>query len=368
MFLDWLQYTIRDCFFDSDDLHQMLGRVLSSLPFPIQDLLGYSKTGYTGKSSQPYTIGKGLNYYGSCLTFECGLKVLYNPPQEIMGTHIIIPGSVLSDKPLEPGDLSDWFCKILPAYDYKISRCDIAQDCDVDFSYFLEKFNRGEYISRYRHNSCKSFLDPNNRGTLYFGSRGGGTFIRIYDKFAEQLDKMTSKIHQKEFLRSNSGKPWTRIEMECRGPQAEQMLNCFILEQCGDVFLGHLRIVESLQEKKSRCKTDTVYLSIIKAKVGRRLMCKRSTSFNVDWNTRVAFRNVLAIREVNPQLFNMLLEVLQPSVNAVVKAQNARQELERTYFSLNRVINGADGGSPDLIPDEILKELLLPELLESQVV
>ena len=357
MFVDWLQYTIKDVYTDSDDIHLLISRTVSSLPYPLQDLLGFHSSEYP---AQTYTLSRGVNFYQNALTFASGVKILYNPPKLQMGTNIIIPGTVLREKPLEPGDIMDWFQKILVHYDYNICRVDIAQDTDVDFSYFFDKYQKGEYVTRYLSHSLKSYVDCDNRGTLYFGTRGKGTMIRIYDKYLEQYSQLKSKIHKAEFAREWAGKSWTRLEMECRQDQALQMLDCYINDCCGDVFLGHLRFVEKMQAKTSRCVVDSVYLSVINAKGCRKLSKVKNNELNIDWIIRVAARNLLAIKEVKPRLYNLIMENLEASPEAKIKAYASSRELDRMYFSINNLLNGGENVE-ELVPVEILENLRFKE-------
>ena len=359
MFIDWLQYTIKDVFTAADDIHLLLSRTVASLPYPVQDLLGFHSQEYP---AQTYSLGRGVNFYQNSLTFASGVKILYNPPKAEMGTNIIVPGSALKEKELEPFDISDWFKKVLVHYQYNICRVDIAQDTDVDFSYFYDKYQAGEFVTRYLNHSLKTFVDRSNRGTIYFGTRGKGTFIRIYDKYLEQYSQLKSKIHKAEFVKQYQGKPWTRLEMECRQEQALQMLEHYINGNCGDVFLGHLRFVEKMQAKKSRCVVDNVYLNVINAKCARRLIKMKNNEMNVDWIIKVCVRNLLAVKAVNPRLFDILMDNMQASPSAVEKAKLSKRELERMYFSISNYINtGSNDSIEDLVPSEIIENLKFRE-------
>ena len=361
MFIDWLQFTIKDVFTESDDIHLLLSRAVASLPYPIQDLLGFHSPEYP---AQTYTLSRGVNFYNNALTFASGVKILYNPPKPNMGTNIIVPGTALKEKGLDPSDVSDWFTKILVHYDYTISRVDIAHDCDVDFAYFYEKYQRGEFVSRYRNHSLKTYVNKENRGTIYFGSRGKGTFIRIYDKYLEQYSQLKSKIYKAEFAKQWQGKYWTRFEMECRHEQGLQMLEHYINGNCGDVFLGHLRFVEKLQAKLSRCVVDKVYLNVIKANGVRKLSSIKNNEMNLDWVVRVLMPNLKAIQQVNPRLFCVLMDNISASPSAVEKCKMSKRELERMYFSISNYINtGSNDSIEDLVPSEIIENLVFKECI-----
>ena len=353
MFIDWLQYTIKDVFTQQDDIRLVLSRVCASLPAPIKDLIGFCSPEWDRVG---YTITKGVNFYGSAVVFENGLKICYDPYHPRMGTNIIISGSVLKQRPVAPDDVLHWLTKILPKFDFKISRVDIAQDTNVDFSYFFEKYSKGDYVTRYRRSSQKSFLDADNRGTLYFGSRGKGTFIRIYDKYQEQLSKIKSDLAAVEFKQQYGGEPWTRLEMECRDTQAAQMLDCFVKGECGNVFLGHLRFVEKYNDHVERCKTDSVYMKVINAVEGRRLSKDLNSELNLDWIINVAMANLQALRKVHPKLYDLLLDRVESSAPALSKTRRAKMDLDRLYFSLKKDVDIDNDGLIDpLIIDKVLK-------------
>lgn len=352
MFLDWLQYTIKEVWTDKDDVRLMLSRVCSSLPVPIQDLIGYHSPDFDRIG---YTLCKGINHYSAVLLFDNGLKICYNPPNVRMGTNIIISGSVLKLKPLSPDDVKDWIVRILPHFDYKIGRVDIAQDTDVDFSYFYDKYVSGEFITRYLTTTHKSYLNFDNRGTLYFGARGKGTYIRIYDKYLEQWSKLKSKTKKLEFECEFGGKSWTRLEMECKDSQAEQMLCHFIEGRCGDVFLGHLRFVKEMKSNKARCVTCDIYLNVISAEGCRKLSKVNNTDLNLDWIVNVAFANTEAIKEVHPRLYDVLTQRVVASPQAVSKAKLSKMDLDRLYFSLIKQENIDNDG---LIEPAIINQTL----------
>lgn len=322
-FCDWLQYTIKQTYGESD-LHGMLLDILPTLPVRVQDLIGFENP---DKEFLPYQVRPGVNFYYNMVVWEdVGVKICYNPCNPNMGTNVILSGDVLRAAGCDKDDLEDWFVRILPRYDFHISRVDIAYDTDVDFSYFYEKFCKGEYITRYR--DVTRFVNKFNRGTLYFGKRGKGTFFRIYDKFLERIHELRSAEKISAFAVENK-QSWTRIEGEFRRSQALEAFKEYLFGNIGDIFLGHLNFVQEMKSNKNRCVTDEVYRMIVQGNFKRRLSRVENSEVNIEWLVRVA-SYVNSVKEVNPDFYNYLTTV-EPSPAGVEKCKRSEFDLARFY-------------------------------------
>lgn len=331
-FVDWLQWTIKQSFKDGEE-SQLIDCLFSSLPYKLQDLLGFHCSDFTRQS---YSITKGINFYQGTLCFDCGLKVLYNPPRENMGTNFIISGELLSKLNLDDIEIGEWY-RDLQKWDYTLSRVDLAIDCDTDFSWFYRKYLKGEFLTSYRRSNMSRNLDGNCRGTLYFGKRGKGTFFRIYDKYQEQLDKLSTRLLRKEFVEKHGDRPWTRIEGEFRHGQAENALKEYLIGKTGEIFLGHLKFVKEMKSNKSRCEVDEVYTEIVKAQFGRKVSKVQNKSLNTDWLFTI-FGYVNALRKFNPDLYNLLCSGVQASPSAYGKMEDSSVELERLEHTVKDYI------------------------------
>jgi len=89
-----------------------------------------------------------------------------------------------------------------------------------------------------RKDSDTGFCKPEPVGrTIYFGSRQSEKYVRIYDKFAEQLKKTPDDPYV------NSLSHWVRFEVEYKGDTAGAILNNYVLPQreWEEFYLSHAR-------------------------------------------------------------------------------------------------------------------------------
>lgn len=345
-FCDWLQYTVKSSYVECRDC---LAGVLGSLPWPLQDLIGYHSEEY---SRQCFTTISGVNFYRQGVCFDCGLKVFFDGLKENMGTNIVISGDVLKMVNMNEDDFKEWFEKVLPHWDINVSRCDFAIDTDVDFSYFLNKVNASEIRTKYR--TIKRYLDSDDRGTLYFGQRGKGTFCRIYDKYLEGIEKLKSESRRRDFIAEQGGKSWTRIEFEFRQEQALEALQIYIYDNIHSVFLGHLDFTDRyIEGHMERCKTDEVYMSILQVDFKRRVSNVKNQEYPLEWVMKVAVPQFLALQEVKPDLFDEILKKASASPSAVQKAERSLLDIYR----FEKTVDSVEKLEPDkpLYIDKVLK-------------
>lgn len=245
-FIDYLQITLKE---DTDNLRFVVKEFFKFFPLEIEE----------------FDIIKSMFGYTKVIKFPCGVTICFDGLPG-MGIFIQISGSALSSSHFDNFNIFETIDK-LKKYnvDYSISRVDVAIDIEKDFKWFYDKYIQGLFVSRYR--SYKSYLDQNNRGTLYFGKRGNNTFFRIYDKGLEQ----------------NVDFNWVRIEMECRGKDScEQLLEAMKEGNVNCVFMGHLRVVEKIEKNLSRMKTDKEWMEMLnnpKERIKVKRLEKDSTLF-----------------------------------------------------------------------------------------
>jgi len=193
-------------------------------------------------------VRKGVDGYKQGIYFPSGIKIMFDGMPG-MGIHIIMPGLSLVSPHLECFDIHALINKLKEdETPYNISRVDVAIDTEIDFSYFYNKYIKGQYSCRYDKKHCRQNVDANKRGTLYFGKRGGNTMFRIYDKALEQ---------------GIEDKVWTRIELEAKGEVCEQLINSLLDNTTKNIFLGHLRFVNERCENMGKAKTSKKYLEAL---------------------------------------------------------------------------------------------------------
>lgn len=310
--LDWLQYTVKELYFEGESF-ACAESAFFSLPQFLQDdiVLNYSGC----NAGIPFELIPGVNFYRSGLQFSNGVKVFFNPIRESMGYNVVISGSVLSRFDVSNDDISSWWFE---NEDYvSLSRVDIAYDCDIDFACFWDKYVVGEYVTELR--DIRSYVDSENRGTLYFGKRSGRVMFRFYDK---KLETVAYAKGRKEKDRLRRELPvWTRVEGQFRHDAAVQALQRFLDGSIGSVFLGHLRFVENADV--SNLSRDSVVWQPFADLLGGDCMVKivkmKNKQFNMEHFERNVVPQVKAFMRINPELYNMILASALESRTTVEK-------------------------------------------------
>lgn len=319
--LDWLQYTVKE-FYTDEMVMSCKESAFYSLPQPLQDDI----LSYIDGSGQLEVISiRGVNFYQSGFEFSNGIKVFYNPIKEEMGYNVIVSGDVLTNIDYTDDDISNW-------YNYNseyitLSRIDVAYDTDIDFSCFYNKYQVGEYLTRLT--DIRSYVNTENRGTLYFGKRSGRVMFRIYDKKLEQIDNCKGRKNKDRLRKELS--TWTRIEGQFRHDAAEKALLNYLLGNIGNIFLGHLRFVESLDviNKSRDSKIWDVYKDILGGNLCMKITKKKNECFNAEYFEKNVMSQVKAVMMVNPALYDALLNVSSPSKSTLEKLHNDELYLKR---------------------------------------
>lgn len=310
--LDWLQYTVKEVYFEGES-YSCAESAFCSLPRFLQDDI---VSNYSGCNAQiPFKVIPGVNFYCCGLQFDNGIKVFYNPIRESMGYNVVISGSVLSRFNFTNDDISSWWAEN-GGYVF-LSRVDVAYDCDIDFTRFWDKYVSGEYVTELR--DIRSCVDSDNRGTLYFGKRSGRVMFRVYDK---KLETVSNAKGRKEKDRLRRELPvWTRVEGQFRHDAAVQALQHFLDGSIGSVFLGHLRFVNNVNV--SNLSRDSVVWRPFVDLLGGVCMAKivkiKNKQFNMEHFERNVVPQVKAFMRVNPELYNMILSTASESRTTVDK-------------------------------------------------
>lgn len=131
-----------------------------------------------------------------------GLRVMISPRLHEMGVHVQFSGSALADE-----NVKDRLEYALDAGG-RVTRIDLAVDV-------AQAWNIPELYEVARTGGAKTrtkkfaLITSTGGTTFYAGSRTSEKFLRIYDKGAQ----------------TQSGRPWTRIELECKGDFAQGISN-----------------------------------------------------------------------------------------------------------------------------------------------
>lgn len=323
--IDWLQFTVKEYYNESQSIlcQESAYRHLPS--FIQEDILSYLSCNCP---SIQVDIHPGINMYTRSFCFKNGVRVCYAPIKENMGYNVIISGSVLSSFKFTDEDLLSWINE--HGDTIKLTRLDIAWDTDVDFSYFVGKFDRGEFLTRLRDN--RKVVNQYNRGTLYFGRREGNLMVRVYDKRQEQIDSFKGSKKERKAFKDSLPEVWTRFELQFRHSHAQQALIYYLTGKIGNVALGHFRFIESgdnLKNKSRDSVIDSVYLNLINSDGVILLSKVNSKDFNMEYFVSNVMSQVKAVIDYDPYLYAQALEL-------AVSSQTTKDKLKNDELSTMR--------------------------------
>lgn len=245
--IDWLSFTFPVCF--------SLNEIISFLCIDYNDLILSNGGGYGYKSQY---IFKSSNIR------------IYFDGNDNMGVHIQVSGSAISYfvslfkrffddiSSFSDEEIFRYILSLLIDLDCNFTRFDLSLD-DKGNNFFspddiITYFENGQISTRYKKfniTKSQSTKDKKTLGnTVYFGSRSGGSYLRIYDKQLEQNDKL-SEDNKIDY-------PWTRWEFEFKKKHAHKLVTDFIsgmsLNTLFFSVLGHMiRIHLNDDSNISRC-------------------------------------------------------------------------------------------------------------------
>ena len=138
--------------------------------------------------------------YGYVSVSKPGLRVMMSPSGHQMGIHVQWSGSALAGE------------SVLERLEYalnkggQVTRVDLA--VDVSAPWRIRKYYDDALAGGCKTKARKfSIIESTEGTTMYVGSRTSGKYLRIYDKAAQ----------------TNSTRPWTRVELECKGSFAQNI-------------------------------------------------------------------------------------------------------------------------------------------------
>lgn len=136
-----------------------------------------------------------------------GLRVMISPRNHDMGVHVQFAGSALTGE-----SVMDRLQYALESGG-NVTRLDVAVDVAQawDIPALYELARDGGATTRTKK---FSLITSTEGTTFYAGSRTSEKFLRIYDKAAQ----------------TGSGRPWTRIELECKGDFAKNIAKFLVVE------------------------------------------------------------------------------------------------------------------------------------------
>lgn len=231
--VDFLRFTFKDNSLES------INDVLEY----VEEILRYKIENYEKLSP--------LNFYPNRLMIDDLIQVLWGNEQ---GINIILSGTVLTY--FGESKVNEILKQILYLEElFTVTRIDFCIDTDKDFSFFYNKVTRKHFVCKQK--TIKKYINNENRGTIYFGSRASnGYYIRIYDKALEQDIK-------DEII--------TRIEIECKNIEKNmKLIRLYLLDNnfIGGIILDNLKFLNDTRKGKrmDRLKTNKEYLKIIENK------------------------------------------------------------------------------------------------------
>jgi phage replication initiation protein len=220
MVLDWLSFTLP---------HES-GRE------SVQELFGEI-------SARPVGM-RGYSHSGSIL----GTGVVgWSPERPEQGVHVQLPASALSRlAEIDAAVANDprGFLRYLLDLGAKIRRFDPAFD-DREGMLSLDKVRAcvesGAVVTRWRKVDRVHCLVGGKGETLYFGSRASESFLRIYNKQAETMERGGEDPGH-----------WVRVELELKGNKAHEVVRRYITERLGFV-VGLLRGLIEFKDAEADC-------------------------------------------------------------------------------------------------------------------
>jgi phage replication initiation protein len=214
----------------------------------------------------------GMGYDASATVWETG-RVFWSTVRTDMGVHVRLPPSALAVSGIDPVDVLCYF----HAQHAQFKRVDIAMDDTqglLDMKEIARKTEDKCEIVCLAHEGIRhkgTFGRTKDGHTETYGSRQSETFVRIYDKAAEQSAKTGELIAL-----------WIRVEFEYKGDRAQAVADYIAThretwrEAARGWFLAYLDFKEPGEdENKSRWKTCAWWLRFLENASKVRLFISR---------------------------------------------------------------------------------------------
>ena len=305
MICDWLQFTIKGFDFSNVNYSQVADFVLGYLPSSLSDFIISNNP--TDLQYPFFSIEGSVNLYSKSFSYINGVRVCFDGISDNMGVNVIISGSVLRNCQITNDDIIRWWHLFKSSNNISLSRVDIAFDTtEIDFDVFLQSFFCKNYISKTRNNSV--CLNSDNRGTIYFGSRGSRCHIRIYDKRVEQISKARSDSDRADLLLTLP-KIWSRVEFQFRHELCSFVLDKFCDNNFSDYANGFLRFIESSDVKN--LSRDSVickwWSDILGSEDIEVLYYRKESNFNYEAFVKNVVPQIKALISEAPEIYNQAI-------------------------------------------------------------
>jgi len=264
----------------------------------------------------------GLGYDASATVWESG-RVFWSTVRADMGVHVRLPPSSLAASGVDPvAVLCDFY-----AMGAQFTRVDIAMDDTqglLDLKEIARKTEDKCEIVCQAHAGIRhkgTFGKTKDGHTETYGSRQSETFVRIYDKAAEQMAKTG------EFIAH-----WVRVEFEYKGTRAQAVAEYMAThrddwqEAARGWFLAYLDFKEPGEDaNKSRWKTCDWWLKFLEYASKVRLFISRVTKTVDDVKHWVN-------KQVAPSLFVLSMTIGHDDLFHMVGEASAR--LSRKHVNM----------------------------------
>lgn len=305
MLCDWLQFTVKGYETNNVNYSEIAGLVLCYLPTTLSDFIINNKP--DGLQHPYFNIEGAVNLYSKSFTYVNGIRVCFDGISDNMGINVIISGSVLRNCQITNNDIREWWYNFRDSKLVSLSRLDIAFDTtEIDFDVFLKSYFCKNFISKTRNNSV--CLNSDNRGTIYFGSRGSRCHIRIYDKRVEQLSKARSDSDRADLLLTLPP-IWSRVEFQFRHELCSFVLEKFCDNNFADYANGFLRFIESSDVKN--LSRDSVickwWSDILGSEDIEVLYYRKESNFNYEAFVNNVVPQIKALISEAPEVYNQAM-------------------------------------------------------------
>lgn len=242
MLIDWLEGTIN------------LKKTKKTVIHTVSELKAY----FSGLGLSWLELDRGAMGYTHSAKVGASIRVCWSPERSEMGVHVSIPASGLA----EIGGRAESVCFDFYHMGMVCGRIDNAYD-DFEGNLNLQeieaKVRRGEFVCRGKSAESYKSLWGGSGCTISFGKRGSESYVRIYDKSAEQADKGKGVFTH-----------WVRAELESKGDRAQAIFLQIVTNPEGwqSLALGWLRSYLDFKDvggaaQKTRWESSSFWLTFL---------------------------------------------------------------------------------------------------------
>lgn len=238
---------------------------------------------------------KGMNGYTHSATVLGTGSVCWSPDRPEQGVHVVLPASALA---MIQGESVDVLRRV-KSLSGRFRRIDLALDDfvgDLDLGAISDHLANGLLTTRWRkyqavNGTAEIGTDDFSGCTIYIGSRTSESFLRFYDKQAEQFSKAKDRLQggltdderaqALQEIRDDLPNHWIRCELETKGDRADILGQALIqahdngnlAEVFSEYLLGFIDFKEegAADTNKSRWETVSWWADFLLTTAKRRL-------------------------------------------------------------------------------------------------